>query len=338
MKTIRNMLYPKIDEGNVLEIGDVISDNIYNCKYSLDGKHLLICSYKVVQIIDMETGTLICSLKDHTGGVINVAVSSDGHKLATCSYDKFILIYNLLDFSILHRLRNDTFVYGICFSHCSNYVYSGDKNGNLKKWVVENGNVVMERTVHSGGFWNIKLSADDKHLLTSNVDKTASLFDPENFSVVRVFNQDADIEAIDFHPTKRIIAVGDVSNKVTLWNMDDGSQIHTFDMRGAVYDLHFLTPNIILIMFDDGYISSYSLSSFQQIQKVHCDCDEYIFSFAVSPESRQLACAKCEGDNIKVSQLKLAISRLVSLNSLNCQKTVVLLMESHVSEYNYSNH
>eukprot|EP00792_Barthelona_sp_PAP020_P009892 TRINITY_DN3327_c0_g2_i9.p1 TRINITY_DN3327_c0_g2~~TRINITY_DN3327_c0_g2_i9.p1 ORF type:complete len:146 (-),score=32.40 TRINITY_DN3327_c0_g2_i9:99-536(-) len=53
-------------------------------------------------------------------------------------------------------------------------------------------------------------------------------------------------------------------------------------------------------MSGDGYITSFNVETYQQIQKVHCGCDSSHFSFAISPDKTQIACGKCAGNVIKI--------------------------------------
>eukprot|EP00792_Barthelona_sp_PAP020_P006751 TRINITY_DN3068_c1_g2_i1.p1 TRINITY_DN3068_c1_g2~~TRINITY_DN3068_c1_g2_i1.p1 ORF type:complete len:427 (+),score=83.88 TRINITY_DN3068_c1_g2_i1:40-1281(+) len=302
-KIMRDFLWPKIDENPLFEIEGVLSDYTFDCKYSPDGKWLVYLGLEnEVHIVDVETRTLNLVLRDHTGIVNGVAFSPDGQKMATLSYNESIIIYNLKDFSILNKVSNNSPLFVVCFSHCSKYLYSGDEDGNLWKYDAKNGNVLKIATLPEG-IWKLKLSADGKHLLTGINDSSAKLVESQNLSVICSFDQDANIEAIDFHPTKRIIAVGDTSNKVKLWNMDDGSLIHTFNIKGAVYSLQFINPAVLFIMSGDGYISSYNMDRFQWIQKIHCGCDREFFSFDISPDRTQLACGRCK-NSIKIYSIQ----------------------------------
>eukprot|EP00792_Barthelona_sp_PAP020_P006569 TRINITY_DN3030_c4_g18_i1.p1 TRINITY_DN3030_c4_g18~~TRINITY_DN3030_c4_g18_i1.p1 ORF type:complete len:401 (-),score=77.89 TRINITY_DN3030_c4_g18_i1:203-1405(-) len=292
-KTIHRILPLKIDENEVKVLDDVRFICMYDCGFSLDSYYLVICDYCHIYVFEAMTGKLQCILKDHTCDVCGISFSPDGEKFATCSYDSSIIIYSIRDFSILCKLINNSEVFGTCFSPCSKYIYSGDNTGSLKKWDINEGSVVKECHLHSGWIWRLKLSYDSKLLLTASDDNTVKLVDTDNFIVVRTFCHDSIIRAIEFHPTKRIVAVGDESKKVKLWNMDDGSLLHTFEMGGEVFSLHFLTSNILLIMSGDGYITSYDADSYEEIQKVHCDCESSYFSCAISPDKTQLSCGKC---------------------------------------------
>eukprot|EP00792_Barthelona_sp_PAP020_P013754 TRINITY_DN9271_c0_g1_i1.p1 TRINITY_DN9271_c0_g1~~TRINITY_DN9271_c0_g1_i1.p1 ORF type:complete len:331 (+),score=60.55 TRINITY_DN9271_c0_g1_i1:154-1146(+) len=302
---IEDELLWKLDESNVCEIADLLSDGLYNymfdCSYSPNGKYLVVGCYDgCVHIIDTENYNLIYSLKNHSAAICSICFSQDGLMLATSSIDKTILIYNLPDFSVFTRLSNNAFIFGVCFSHCENYIYCSDDNGNLKKFKISSRTIVLQAKLHDEGIWRFKLSGCGKYILTGSIDNTAKLIDANNFFVLNTFQHDDCIYAVDFHPSKGIIAVGDISNKVKLWNIDNGLLIHTIDMKSEVRALQFLNSVVLLVMSADGFITSIDWVNLQQIQKIHCGCDNVFYSFAISPDMTQLACGRCTNNTIKV--------------------------------------
>eukprot|EP00792_Barthelona_sp_PAP020_P008632 TRINITY_DN3233_c3_g2_i1.p1 TRINITY_DN3233_c3_g2~~TRINITY_DN3233_c3_g2_i1.p1 ORF type:complete len:401 (+),score=89.76 TRINITY_DN3233_c3_g2_i1:93-1295(+) len=299
-KTIHDMFPQKIEECSSTEIVDTFTSYMYDCCYLLNGKYFVICGSSEAQIFDAETGILHHTLKDHTNSIFGLAVSPDGKKLATCSGDMSIIVYDLCDFSICCTLSNSTYVFGICFSPCSNFIYSGDLDGTLKKWEIKKESVILEDKIHFSWIWRIKLSSNGKYLLSASGDKTAKMIDLDKWSIISTFNHDGFIRCIDFHPNKRIVAIGDESNYVKLWDIDSGLSLYSIQMSGEVWSLHFLAPNFLFIMSGNGFIASYNVDSFQEIQRISCGCKGSSFSFALSPDGSQLVCGKCKANSVKL--------------------------------------
>eukprot|EP00792_Barthelona_sp_PAP020_P006562 TRINITY_DN3030_c4_g12_i1.p1 TRINITY_DN3030_c4_g12~~TRINITY_DN3030_c4_g12_i1.p1 ORF type:complete len:428 (-),score=108.57 TRINITY_DN3030_c4_g12_i1:41-1261(-) len=307
-RNVCDMTSYEIDESSVKEIEDVLFDSVYGCSYSPDGKYLVINgnnTFGRLYVFDAESIKSKFSLRDHVENVRNVVFSPNGQMLATCSEDNFIVIYRLPDFSILHRLCNSdeanlpSKIVEICFSMCSNHVYSTDYSGCLKKWDISTESVVLEKTLEKNNFWRLWCSPDGQHLLTSCVNYGVKLVDSENFAI-HSLNYNGPTEAFDFHPTKKIVAIFDQFKQVNMWDMNDGSLLHTAKMDKRARALRFMTPTMMVLMYDDGNITSYNVDSFQEIQNVQSGCDGIWFSFAISPDKRQLACGKCVNNSIKV--------------------------------------
>eukprot|EP00792_Barthelona_sp_PAP020_P014185 TRINITY_DN9862_c0_g1_i1.p1 TRINITY_DN9862_c0_g1~~TRINITY_DN9862_c0_g1_i1.p1 ORF type:complete len:416 (-),score=93.63 TRINITY_DN9862_c0_g1_i1:309-1520(-) len=304
-KVISDMFLMKIDESSVKGIGDFLDAFMFDAKYSPDGRFLAIGSAGGAgYVLDVQTEKLHHVLSDHRSDIYGVAFSQDGKMLATCSWDNSIIIYNFADFSIFTQLNNDCGFLQVCFSHCCNYLYSTDGNGTVKKWNVNNSSVVLSKKIHSTQTWRLKLSLDNKYLLTGSDDKTAKVVDIQDFSVVHSFGSDNAVRSIDFHPTKKIVAIGDLSGKVKLYNLEDESVIYTFDFWGQPYCICFASPQILLGIAGNGYITLYDVESFQEIQKIHCNVDYAYFYCAISPNMTKLICGKCKDRPIKIYSIE----------------------------------
>eukprot|EP00792_Barthelona_sp_PAP020_P006737 TRINITY_DN3068_c10_g2_i1.p1 TRINITY_DN3068_c10_g2~~TRINITY_DN3068_c10_g2_i1.p1 ORF type:complete len:403 (-),score=84.49 TRINITY_DN3068_c10_g2_i1:445-1653(-) len=302
-------MLPLLIDNESMKIWDVeVSGSMYDCGFSLNDKYFVFGSSEAdVYFFDGKSWDLKRHLrhhKDHISGVLDVAFSRNGEMVATCSGGSTIIVSNLRDFSV-KRLKNNTSTFGICFSHCSNYFYSGDTNGNLKKWNLNTRRTVCMTRLHSYFYRKIILSPDGKLLLTINTDHAVRLIDPDNLSVIHMFSHDYEVTAIDFHPNQKMIAVADQSNKVKLWNwqMDSTSLLHSFDIGGQAYSLIFLNSTILIIMSSDGYISLFNVFTFEEIQKIYCGCDGLSKGLAVSSDKLQLLCENFNDNTIRIYPL-----------------------------------
>eukprot|EP00792_Barthelona_sp_PAP020_P006573 TRINITY_DN3030_c4_g1_i3.p1 TRINITY_DN3030_c4_g1~~TRINITY_DN3030_c4_g1_i3.p1 ORF type:complete len:132 (-),score=26.41 TRINITY_DN3030_c4_g1_i3:279-674(-) len=102
-------------------------------------------------------------------------------------------------FEIEGLFTNNVDVYSVCFSSCSNYLFTGDFNGNLKKWSLSNGDMVLEHRLHLTVIRRLKLSLDGKYLLTgsSGWKSTAKIVDPEDLSVFHKYYHEMKIKALN---------------------------------------------------------------------------------------------------------------------------------------------
>eukprot|EP00792_Barthelona_sp_PAP020_P009058 TRINITY_DN3266_c1_g2_i2.p1 TRINITY_DN3266_c1_g2~~TRINITY_DN3266_c1_g2_i2.p1 ORF type:complete len:237 (-),score=45.54 TRINITY_DN3266_c1_g2_i2:271-981(-) len=147
------------------------------------------------------------------------------------------------------------------------------------------------------------MCSNDRFLLAASLENSVSLIDENSLSVMKTFNLDGCVKAIEFHPTEKIVAFGDEAHNVSIWNIDTGLVIHSFDMKGDVYCVRFLTPHILFVMSGNGYITLYNADHFQELQRVYCNCDVSWFSFDISPDRTQLVCGRCKDNCIKIYPL-----------------------------------
>eukprot|EP00792_Barthelona_sp_PAP020_P001497 TRINITY_DN12382_c0_g1_i1.p1 TRINITY_DN12382_c0_g1~~TRINITY_DN12382_c0_g1_i1.p1 ORF type:complete len:412 (+),score=102.97 TRINITY_DN12382_c0_g1_i1:138-1238(+) len=266
-----------------------------DCRYSPDGKNLAIINYRGdVLIFDGEKNEHKLTLTEHTTYVDGVAFSFDGKYLASCSESHQIIIYNVENnFSVCAELTDNGMVFGVCFSSCSKYLYSTNSSGELKKWEIDTGEIVCSVQPHSGYLWRLSISPDGKYLLTGGDDNFAQLFDSENLSVLHSFDHSAQVKAIQFNPKHDNFVVADTSPKVTLYDFE-GETIHSFIPSSAVYCMRYLTPNILVMISIDGYITTLDMNNYQEIQRFFCNCENLWCSCDISPNKRHLVCGRCK--------------------------------------------
>lgn len=79
--------------------------------------------------------TLLKSLTGHTNSVYSMAFSSDGHLLASGSFDQTIKLWNVQTRQLLHTLQGHTSnVYGVAFSPDGRLLASGSGDKTIKLW------------------------------------------------------------------------------------------------------------------------------------------------------------------------------------------------------------
>eukprot|EP00792_Barthelona_sp_PAP020_P004422 TRINITY_DN2118_c0_g1_i1.p1 TRINITY_DN2118_c0_g1~~TRINITY_DN2118_c0_g1_i1.p1 ORF type:complete len:334 (+),score=76.11 TRINITY_DN2118_c0_g1_i1:37-1002(+) len=297
--------------GNLIEtIKDVVDRKIYDCRYSPDGEYFAMISRLKLLLFSSNDSKLVKEFSHHKCMIHGVAFSKDNKFLATCSYDKKIFIYNLEDLDADHtELENDSFLCTIAFCpNDSKIIYSGDHNGFVKKWNIDssNNNPVAEKKIHDKWIWRLAVSENGQRLITGSLDRTAKLIDvsDDEFNVLHTFSHDNHVRSVAFLPDseKKIVACGDQSSKVKLWNMETGELVHQFDLEAEVYCLRFLSPKHLLVMSGDGYICCYELDNFGKYGEINCRISSYMYAFDVfvSSDKKQLAVGACEDLTIKI--------------------------------------
>jgi polyadenylation factor subunit 2 len=118
---------------------------------------------------------------------------------------------------------------------------TGDDNGALKYW---NPEMAMIHRIdsascaeaHTGGVRGISISPMDLKFATCSDDHFVKVWDYNSQVCERTFNQGNDVKALDWHPVKGLIVVGDKNNVVTLIDPRVGDKkLRTlYDHKGEV--------------------------------------------------------------------------------------------------------
>lgn len=154
--------YPKNDliivatsDGNILEISNITNttpttrtivneknsnwgDIAYNAGRNLVAAGLA-NSQGLVYIWDAENGNLKNLLRGHSAKISGVAFSSNDSLLATASYDGSVRLWHLDDLNTLPIVLDDqsNWCTAVYFSPNNKYVFTGDKNGNIRQYPVD---------------------------------------------------------------------------------------------------------------------------------------------------------------------------------------------------------
>jgi WD40 repeat protein len=87
-----------------------------------------------VVIWNPETAKVVRSWKAHSSGVTTVAVSNDGYKLFSGSYDKTIRIWDLTNTGKFRSLNAESEIRCLILSADERRLYAGDELGNVQIW------------------------------------------------------------------------------------------------------------------------------------------------------------------------------------------------------------
>eukprot|EP00792_Barthelona_sp_PAP020_P013930 TRINITY_DN9491_c0_g1_i1.p1 TRINITY_DN9491_c0_g1~~TRINITY_DN9491_c0_g1_i1.p1 ORF type:complete len:427 (-),score=82.42 TRINITY_DN9491_c0_g1_i1:304-1584(-) len=296
-------LTTQIDEENVEILMNSLMCRTYSCKYSSDGKYFAFTDTNKYNtyIFDGVTGELLKTLHDHFLYICEIVFSNDCQWMATCSQDFTICVYRVEDFSLYRKLNNCIWVTTIVFSNCSNYIFSGDYFGYVKKWDFRTGKWIQCSKIHeTDHFFNkLLISPNSKYLLTANDDKTSALLNMEDLTTIQLYNHKGCIKSIDFHPFETSFAVGDRIGEIAVYNLDIFSTKSTLTMNSCVGCLQYYNCKILIVMTGDGYITLFDILKNEEIQRVECGCKGEIFSFSLSPDQLFLCCGVCDGNSIK---------------------------------------
>ncbi len=162
---------------------------------------------------------------DHTSGVIGVAFSSDGHTLATASYDRTARLWDVSDPrrpSPLGTLAGHTgTVFSVAFSSDGHTLVTASDDNTARLWDVSDlrqpsplGTLIG----HTSGVFSVAFSSDGRTLASASDDNTARLWDLPGPIVTGHTNT---VSSVAFSPDGRILASGSKDSTARLWDVSD---------------------------------------------------------------------------------------------------------------------
>jgi tricorn protease-like protein len=167
----------------------------------------------------------------HTDGLRLATFSPDGKTLATSGFDEHIGLWDVSTGKQLHFFRAHPRVpYAVAFSPDGKVLASGgDKEGTIRLWDVATGKQLRHWEGHAGYVMTVAFSPDGR-LLASGGESAVRLWEVASGKEVQRLktNIQGVVARVEFAPDGRTLLVGSYDNKVTLWEMTTGQQLHCF--------------------------------------------------------------------------------------------------------------
>lgn len=185
-----------------------------------DGKQLALPSGKSVEIVDAQNGAVIRTLPPFDGGVMSVAYSPEGTRLAAASEKGEIRIYDsasgeqLLAFPA-HRDRIEQ----LAFSPDGKRLASAGDDGTAKVWDAQSGklSLTFDNKVRLSG---ITFSPDGKRIASSSNDGTIKVWDSVTGEIYFTLKGHTGATfGVAFSPDGKQLASTSVDRTVKIWTL-----------------------------------------------------------------------------------------------------------------------
>jgi WD40 repeat protein/uncharacterized caspase-like protein len=214
--------------------------------YSPDGKIIAAVSERgslqnAIGLWNAENGELIRYLEGQSGPILSVAIGSDGKILATAGSDRDIYLWDLLGGRLKGRLRGHTkAVRAVAFSPDGKQIATADEHtdARIRIWDAERQKLVGTLQGHSDIVSSLAYSPDGRNLVSVGRDKTVRLWYVQGLQLVwSVKDESNDLQtsvAVAFSPDGTVVASGNTSGAIKLWDAKRGMLLRT--MTGQLND------------------------------------------------------------------------------------------------------
>lgn len=198
---------------------------ITSLAFSRDNSMLASSAYvnSTITLWDVQTGSVVGLLTNHTAGVEAVAFLPDGRRLVSASFDHSIRFWDLSSFSQIARLQgHENEVHTLSASPNGDWLATGSKDNSVKLWTtslkpVQQTHLVLGANRDDQGH---AISADRKMVLSRLLDGTMQLRDAKNLSLLRSFRSPiTDYSSWALSPAGRDIAFGQTNGQIRLWGI-----------------------------------------------------------------------------------------------------------------------
>jgi WD40 repeat protein len=207
---------------------------VWAIDFTANGSALMAASYDhTVKLWDAATGRELQSLETADKDAIadpRVAVSPDGHALASINDSRTVNLWDLADKTKRRVLSGHTdHVMSLAFSPDGRTLASGGADKTVKVWDVATGNNLRTLTGHTDIVDALAFSPDSRTLAAGVADASIKLWDVVRGIELRTLQgqKGDEVECVAFSPDGRTLASGNWKETVTLYDVASGHLLFT---------------------------------------------------------------------------------------------------------------
>jgi COMPASS component SWD3 len=177
-----------------------------------------------------QEGELQFTLVGHEDEISAIAISPDGHTLATGSHDKTIKLWNLDNGKLLCTFCSQLFVgthseavAAVTFSHDGEQLISSSHDRTIKVWNLRNRERPRTLCQRITAVQSIVVTPNGKAIATVSWDRIVRLWDLGSGDLLKTFEGHiATVSAIAFSPDGKVLISASSDRTIKLWDAETG--------------------------------------------------------------------------------------------------------------------
>jgi WD40 repeat protein len=169
-------------------------------------------------------------LNGNTGPVVSAVFSPDGKTLASGTYDKDILLWDVKTRQPVGKLSGHTdIIRSIAFSRDGSMMASGSEDKTVILWDMKTRRPIGKPlNGHKDVLTSVGFSPDGKTLASGSDDKTIILWDVKNGQPIHTLSGHSGfVRSVAFSPDGKTLASGSYDGTIILWDVKTGNPIGT---------------------------------------------------------------------------------------------------------------
>ncbi|RUT06462.1 hypothetical protein DSM106972_027190 [Dulcicalothrix desertica PCC 7102] len=251
----------------------------------------------VINILQIENGEELFSLRGHTDWIRSLKISNNGHILVSAGDDTTIKIWDLRTKKCLKTLLgHSNRVYSIAISSDNNIIVSSSADQTIKVWDANTGKCFKTLLGHSGVVYSVAISPDNVTLISSSWDETIKIWNLQTGECFKNFNGNLEkVLSIDVSSDEKTIISAGSEKIIKVWDINTGVCIQTLEGHTDRLQSITFSPDSKMIASGslDKTIKLWDSSSGKCIQTLYGH-NSSVWSVAFNPDGKSLISASSD--------------------------------------------
>jgi hypothetical protein len=169
------------------------------------------------------------TLRGHTAPVIGVAISRDGKRILSGSWDGTVKVWDAGTGREIRSLKGHAGgAWSVAFSADGKRIASGSADRSVKVWDADTGQEIRSLEGHADGVQCVAFSADGKRIVSGSWDRTVKVWDAGTGQEIHSLKGHADaVQGVAFSPDGKRIVSGSWDRTVKVWDAGTGREIRS---------------------------------------------------------------------------------------------------------------
>ena len=236
-------------------------------------------------------------IKGHSDKVRGIAVTPDGRKCVSGSWDKTLKVWDLASGKCIATMRGHAdYVGGVAVTSDGRTILSASKDKTIRVWDLASGKCIFVLEGHASGVYRVAVTPDARTAVSCSEDRTLKVWDLVSAKCIATLEGHAgEVASVDITPDGRKAVSCSNDKTLKIWDLASGKCIATLSGHADYVRDVAVTPNGLNIIScsDDKTLKVWDLATGMCIATLEGHAST-VYGVAVTPDAR--TAVSCSND------------------------------------------